>query len=424
MSLIKNSASFKENKFKKTIFSYALLSFPLAFIGLPIYIYLPDFYNQNFNISLQEVAVILFFSRFFDATLDPAIGVISDKFANFRKRIILISSLILGLSVIFLFSPLNFLPIKISLIISLIFTYTVFSIIWINHQSIAVSLSQDYNQKTQIIAKRESFFICGIIFASILPSLLQRFFSEITSFKIIGFSYFFLISAIAWYFFKFCQIPNQIQKNQSQGGFKEIFKEKKLLKFFSIFFFNSIASSIPASLISFYVAKVLNLENYLGAFLITYFVGLIIGIFFWSKLSQRNNNKVKTWLISSIFVTAVFPFCYFLQEGDLIFYLLICLLSGFGFGSDFCINYSILTDIIQEKKLQKLESTIFAFTNFLIKISFTVVSAALIYALGAVRDTGNLSEEKIYLSVSYALFPLLFKLISLGLLVRFKKQIQ
>ena len=158
---------------KKQLLSYILLSFPLAFIGLPIYIYLPNFYDQNFNITLQEIATILLLTRFSDATLDPIIGIISDKYKHLRKKIIYLSCPLLGISVLMLFSPqFHFAGIKVSLVIFLFLTYFLFSIIWINHQSLAVSFTKDYNLKTKIIAYRESIFIFGIIFASIFPFLL------------------------------------------------------------------------------------------------------------------------------------------------------------------------------------------------------------------------------------------------------------
>lgn len=396
---------------KKQFFSYILLSFPLAFIGLPIYIYLPNFYDQNFNITLQEIATILLLTRFSDATLDPIIGILSDKYKHLRKRIIYISCPLLGISVLLLFSPqFHFFGIKISLAIFLFLTYFLFSLIWINHQSLAVSFTKDYNLKTKIIAFRESIFIFGIIFASIFPFLLATKFSPVKSFEIMGFFYLFLICFCGLIFAVFTK--NNIKIKEKTSFNFAIFRLKKLQKFFVVFFFNSVASSIPASLITFFVIKVLNLENYIGLFLIIYFCGLIFGIIFWSFLSKKLNNKLKAWLISSIATILVFPFCFFLGEGDLVFYALICLISGFTFGGDFSLSYSVLTDIIQEKKLEKNESTIFASTNFIIKISFTILSASLIYFIGEIREIGAFNFEKTFLSYSYSLLPCFFKIIS------------
>ena len=402
----------------KALISYAFLAVPLAFIGLPIYIYLPDFYNQNFDISLQEIALILLVVRIFDALQDPAIGLLSDKFFKSRRKIIALSCPFLGVAVYFLFSPLVFLDSKISLMISLFLTYLFFSIIWINHQALAVSLTENRALKTTIIAYRESFFIIGIILASLLPAILENYFSAKKSFEIIGVFYVFFICICGAVFYKYVKTDFGL-KNENSLKLSKIF-QPKLRHFFAIFLFNSIASSIPASLITFYVAQVLNLKSQTGLFLILYFLGLILGIIFWTKLSQKLKNKSKTWVISSIVTVIIFPFCFFLREGDFIYYAAICLISGFGFAGDFCLSYSILGDIICDQKLEGKESTIFSITNFLVKISFTISSVVLIYLLGTIREQG--SNEIGFLSYSYAVLPCFFKIISTFLLFNFFKK--
>ena len=399
----------------KSLISYVILAIPLAFIGLPIYIYLPNFYNQSFGISLQEIAAILLITRLCDTFLDLAIGPISDKFSSHRKKIIAFSCPLLGIAVYYLFLPTSFFDIKTSLTISLFFTYSLFSIIWINHQALAVSITKNNSLKSTIIAYREALFVVGIILASLLPAILENYFSAKKSFEIIGFFYFFFICICAGFFYKF--VKPEINSSQKLSLNLNKIIDKKLGHFFAIFLSNSIASSIPASLITFYVARVLNLENQIGLFLILYFFGLILGIFFWTKLSKKLNNKSKTWLISSIATVLIFPFCFFLSDGDFALYALICLLSGFSFAGDFCLSYSILGDIIGEKNLQNSESTIFSITNFLVKISFTISSVALIYSLGTIRDLG--ADERQFLSYSYAILPCFFKIISAVLLFNF-----
>jgi Na+/melibiose symporter-like transporter len=440
---------------KKELFGYLCLSLPLGFIGLPIYIYLPDFYNQNYGISLQEIAIILLLTRLFDTLLDPIIGIVSDnlcqlKNKKFRTKIITFLSPFLGIALFSLLVPCYFkryfsnyfscnsFGIKTSLFFSLFFTYTLFSIIWINYQSLAVSFTRDYNLKTKIIALREAFFTLGIIISSILPFLLEKFYSPVKSMQIIGIFYLILICCCAAFFSKFCTVNlNATAGNQDYSKqflqaksdnctlnlqLKNIFFNRKLVSFLLIFFLNAIASSIPASLITFYVDRVLDLQNKTGLFLILYFMGLIGGIAFWTVLAQKINSKIKAWLASSMLVIAVFPFCFFLGAKNLISYSLICVLSGFGFAGDFCISYSVLTDIIQQQKFLQKESTIFAITNFLIKISFTISSVILIYTLGTIRDHGFFIPEKEFLSYSYAVLPCFFKVAAFFMLFKFFKK--
>ena len=399
----------------KSLISYSLLAFCLSFIGLPIYIYLPNYYADNFSVSLKTMAIILLFTRLVDTIQDPIFGIVSDKFSHLKKRIICYFSPLLGVSFLLLFYPLTISNIEVWLIIFLITTYSLFSIIYINYQSYAVSFSKDYHLKTKIISYREVFFILGIIFAAVSPAILFKYFEETNSFFFIGLVYLALIIvfAIIFYF----QAPNnnyQIEVNS--GDFKKILQKPILRKYFVIFFLNSISSSIPAVLILFFVENVINAKQLVGVFLLLYFSGLLLGVMFWTKLSKILNDKVKTFVISITFTVFIFGWCYFLGEGDIFLYGAICILSGIGFGGDFALAYSILTDLIQKHKLQNNESTIFGITNFIIKASLTITSSILIYFIGSLE--GSPDNKKQFISFSYALMPIIFR--SCGALILYK----
>ena len=53
------------------LFQYALLAFPVAFAGLPLYIHAPDFYTRHLGLGLGSIGVILLLVRLFDATNHP-----------------------------------------------------------------------------------------------------------------------------------------------------------------------------------------------------------------------------------------------------------------------------------------------------------------------------------------------------------------
>ena len=399
----------------KNLLSYSLLAFCLAFIGLPIYIYLPNYYANNFNLDLKVIAGILFITRLVDTIQDPIFGIISDKFSYLKKKIILFTCPFLGISFLFLFYPLDFLSLNLWLIIFLILTYSFFSLIYINYQSYAVSLSKDYNVKTKIIAFREIFFITGIIFAASTPAILTNFFGEVRSFFFIGIGYFFLSILFGLIFYFYAPAFNKNLK--LNFNLSKTFKNPQLRKFFLLFLFNSISASIPAVLILFFVETVLNAKHLTGLFLIIYFVGLLLGTLFWSRLSFKINNKVKSWLMAMFVTLFSFIWCYFLGEGDILFYALISLFSGFGFGADFCLGYSILTDIIQKNKLQNNETTIFSVCNFIIKISLTLASSILIYFIGYFEDY-SLTYKQEFISFSYAILPVVIRIFSILILYK------
>ena len=409
-----------QNITNKQITYYSLLAFPLSFLAMPIYIYLPNFYVNNFAISLQSIALILLVSRVFDAVLDPFLGLVGDRYQNYKKHIVAFSAPILGISFIFLFHPLALQNIALWLFISLFITYFFFSLIQINYQSLAVNFSDEYNLKTKIIALRESVGVVGIIFASTAPSLLFLYFSEVKSFLIIGIFYFVIISFLAAIFY-FKSPKNILVENKIDHKINFSFLKNRQLKYlFTIFFFNSLTFGITASLMLFFVETILNAKSFTSLFLLLYFGGLLAGIPFWTKLSMRFQSKEKAWKLAMILIVAIFAFCGFLGEGNIAFYALICLASGFCFGADYCLSYSILTDIIQGQKLEKFTSTIFGFINFIIKFCFALASGVLLFGLGKIEEIAPDLQSN-FLIISYCVLPCFFKIFTYIFLNQFQK---
>ena len=82
------------------------LAFGLA--SAPFFHILPTYYAQNTSASLAALGSILIFTRIFDAVIDPLIGYLSDNTRTrwgARKPWIMAASLLLGVSVFFVFQP-------------------------------------------------------------------------------------------------------------------------------------------------------------------------------------------------------------------------------------------------------------------------------------------------------------------------------
>ncbi len=402
------------------IIYYSLLAFPLAFLAMPIYIYLPNFYVNNFTISLQSIALVLLISRAFDALLDPFLGIFSDKYPRLKRKIVAFLAPILGISFIFLFHPLDSFNLSWWLFISLFITYFFFSLIQINYQSLAVNFSNDYNLKTKIIAIRESVGVMGIIFASTTPALLFLYFTEVKSFLIVGVFYFLLISFLAIIFYFKSPNSSNLSTTTTEKINFSFLKNRQLRYIFTIFFFNSLTFGITASLMLFFVEIVLNAKNFTSLFLLLYFGGLLLGIPFWAKLSEKLKSKEQAWKIAMILIVVIFAFCGFLKSGDIVFYAIICLASGFCFAADYCLSYSILTDVIQNQNLTKSTSAIFGTINFIIKFCFALASGVLLFGLGKVQE--NAIDLQInFLLTSYCLIPCFCKVLTYFYLNKIQK---
>jgi len=70
-------------QFNQVIY-YGLPGLPLAMLGLPLFIYLPSFYNQELGLSLSIVGFVLLLARSLDVITDPLIGFLNDRYPQFK----------------------------------------------------------------------------------------------------------------------------------------------------------------------------------------------------------------------------------------------------------------------------------------------------------------------------------------------------
>ena len=89
----------------KTVILYGILGIPIAFLGFPLYIYLPTFYVERIGLGVGIVGFILLVSRLIDMIADPFIGRFCDTY-NTKFNIILISSFFVLIGLFFLINPL------------------------------------------------------------------------------------------------------------------------------------------------------------------------------------------------------------------------------------------------------------------------------------------------------------------------------
>ena len=404
---------------KSALVSYSLLGFSLAFIGLPLYIYLPNYYADNFGVSLKAIGVILLLTRIIDTIQDPIFWILSDKHDHLRRKIIFLASPVLGLCFLLLFYPFFGVKIEIWLIVFLILTYSIYSLIYINYTAYSVGFSANYNEKTQIISYREVAFVSGIIFAAAVPAFLFGIFGQIKSFFLVGVFYLLITSVFAAIFYLKAPV-SVIKKDRQKVNLRKLLKNKDLQHFFAAFFTNMIAASIPASLILFFVERILDLKDLAGIFLLIYFSGLLCGVPFWARVSKKLNDKVRAWQVAILVTCFAFVWCVFLGAGDGLLYGVICFVAGFGIGADFCLGYSILTDVIVKRKVENQQVTIFGIANFLVKLSLALASGILVYLIGYFA-VFELEFQMRFLSLSYGAAPVVFKLLTIYFLYVFKK---
>ncbi|MEM7019783.1 MAG: MFS transporter [Pseudomonadota bacterium] len=152
------------------IFSYSALYMPVSMVLLPVGVYVLPFYAE-LGISMYVMSAIIFGARLSDAFTDPLIGVLSDRTKGRygrRKPWILAGSPLLMISLYMLFVPPDN-PSAWYFGFWTVLLYLAFTVVDLPYFAWGAELSNNYNERTLITARREQFHFAGTISFNLLP---------------------------------------------------------------------------------------------------------------------------------------------------------------------------------------------------------------------------------------------------------------
>ena len=423
------------------ILAYGLPALPLASLYFSIYVLIGEFYFKNYGLALSIIGSIFIIIRLFDAFTDPIMGYISDNFPlRFGKR----KPWVLVGGILFIFSTwMPFVPIYQSVDVEYFFFWLFISAIgwtiaYAPYYAMGAELSMDYLERSKVTFCRELFTILGIIFASLLYSISFDFDNKIFKsgigsniglFQICIFSsVFFVLSMFLFLLSKSNSKEVSYDKNNILNIF-EIFislkKQKLMRKLLFSHFINGLANGLPPALFVFYVNSVLKSPEFTGILLFLYFLGALVGVPLWIFISNKL-DKHRVWCYAMVYSCFIFIFVLFLKEYDLIFFAIICILSGLALSADLAIPSSIQADIIDLEYLKtgkRLTGQFFAFWGLVSKAAIAIstgVALILLDIIGFKSDENNGKNILFAVSFIYAGLPIILKMFSIYLMWNFK----
>jgi Na+/melibiose symporter-like transporter len=414
---------------RAAIARYSFLAMPLAFAGLPLYIYIPDFYTRDLGLGLASAGLILLCLRALDAIQDPLIGYFSDSFQSWRKTMMISGfvALLFGMAGV-MYGPPNIVSIEIWFTLCIALTAGGLSLTGINLTMMGSLWHPDPKQTARISGWREAFGLIGMLLASATPALLIMKFARPESFQMYYWIFAVLLSLGFFFFLRFFKtLPagHLIITAQPRHGITII--PLSFLKinsgFFLTCFLAHIAAALPASLFLYFVSDYLGFADKAGFFLFLYFLAGAVLMPFWIQLSGIISAE-KTWLCSIILAISTFIWAYTLQPGDLIQFSIVCILSGFALGADLALPPAILARRIQIQNAAGYAAQAYAVLNVIPKIALAMASGLALITLDYADFSpgkDNSAESLSTLIFLYAVIPCLIKFLS-GLMLLTLKQ--
>jgi GPH family glycoside/pentoside/hexuronide:cation symporter len=405
--------------------AYGALGAPLAMAALPVYVYTPKLYGDEFGLGLALTGLILLLSRLVDTVQDPWLGKLSDYLHSRRNGwqwLISIAACCLALSFVALFNPpeLSSGALMLWLAVSLVLVYTAHSAINITYLAWGASASDDPHERTRIVASREVFGIFGVTLASLLPMLLALWFDESGRWMVFGITFSAVLLVAAWILLQQVAVPQR--PAGSRAGIMRPLRHRPFRRLATLFFLNGLAVAIAATLSLFYIADVLQLEPYSGAFLALYFLSGAVSLPFWLKLS-RKLGKPLAWAIGAVIAVIAFVWAVQLGAGDLWPYALICAMSGTALGADLALPTAIAADIIPTDEKHHTASY-FGIWSLIGKSVLALAAGLTLPLLAGFGYQPGGSQGLLALAICYAGIPCLIKIFSAALIWRWHPSLE
>lgn len=397
-------------------FRYSITSIPLSFVGLPLYIHIPKFYYDTYQVELQNLGLILLFLRLTDALLDPLIGYVSDRNQDYLKQIMILGGafLILGFNGLF-WAPITFGQQGLILWFSIFtaFSYLGYSLLAINFYGAGLNIAQTYEGRTVLSSWREGLGLGGILLAAILPSFLELFVVKQTAFQIYGGILSASVVVALFIFPKLKTIEHKLKIN-IWSHFKNFLSQSQASWWlFFLFFINALPVGITSTLFLFYVDTVLNENSLAGSFLTIYFLAAALSTLFWNE-GAKKWGKRNSLYASMILATFAFIGSFYLSEDSFYWFYIICFLSGLALGGDLVLLPSLLADVVGNKT--ELRNMNFSLWQFINKAALAMTSGLLFLFLPQLANNQNAAYSSAVLYWSYALIPCMIKVVALIIL--------
>ena len=411
------------------LFAYGGFGMPLAFVALPIYVVLPDWYAQRFGMPLALIGLLLLVARLADALADPLIGLWVDRLrkAGGYRPALLLAVPLLGAGFAALFHPppgLGMSMLAFWMTGALLVTYGGFSLASIAYQAWGAGLSDHQAGHTRVTAAREGCGLVGVVLAAVLPQLIGM---TLVTVLLIG-----LLLVTTFLLLRHAPRVAVLPPTPHVGlaAMYAPLARPAFRRLMMVFVISGIASAVPATLVLFFVRDGLGLEQWSGLFLALYFIAGAAALPLWVRLVGRV-GLVRAWLAGMALTVVVFVWVLWLPGAAeplrLPGFALLSALSGVALGADLALPAALLAGVIRRAGDQgRNEGAYFGLWNLATKLNLALaagVALPLLGVFGYQPGTDDANGVRA-LTLAYCLLPCLLKLCSAALLWRARHQLE
>lgn len=394
--------------------SFAMFGGFLAAAGLPIYIFAPTFYAENYGVGLTAIAAVLFWLRLLDAVQDPLFGWISERLGRERGFWIGFAGSILVGAMILLFAiPPRTAPL-LWFALSMTGLFSAFSFLTINFYAQGITAAASLpGEHMEVAAWRETGALIGVCLAAVAPGLLVLWTQAPMLSFALGFAAIGFLSL--WVMRRQWVGPTQ----RMPSNFKLIWQDLPARRLLVLAFVNALPVAVSSSLFLFFVTHRLQATAWAGALLLVFFLSAAASAPIWAALARRYGTR-RALLGSMSLAIAIFAVVGFLGTGDVGLFALVCVISGASIGADLTLMPAAFAQRLAVIAPNGAQG--FGLWSLMNKLTLALAAIALFPLLemaGFDATASNQTGQALFtLTFLYAACPLFLKLVAILLLIK------
>ncbi|WP_254515781.1 MFS transporter [Novosphingobium sp. G106] len=343
------------------LIAHSLLNTAVTGVQLPIGVYLPAIYAQQYGISLTVLGAIFLVERIWGTATDPLVGWLCDKTrSRLGRRKVWIgagSVLFVAMNALLFFPPAGVTPAF--LVAVLLVTFLSLSMIQIPYYAWSGELSGDYHERTRITAYQTIASGLALFSVLLMPTLADRFYPGDQMMKLHGMGAAIILPVIPTVLLAFWAFPDhsvatprvKAAKVPWRQASRAVRSEKVLFRVMTADLVITFAQGLRGALFVFFVSFVVGKPEWAGGLFLFQFV---IGIFaapIWQWIA-RIKGKHRALIATELGQAAVNIGLVLVGAGDIPLLLALTVAQGLMQGSGNMLLRAMLADIADEYRLR------------------------------------------------------------------------
>jgi GPH family glycoside/pentoside/hexuronide:cation symporter len=409
--------------------AFAAPCLPLAALGLPLVVYLPEFYVSELGLSLGAVGAAFLIVRLIDIMFDPFIGGMMDRtrtqWGRFRPWLVMGAPLVMaGAFALFMAKP-GIGPVY--LWFWLIVVYAGYSMMVVSHTAWGAVLSTDYRERSRVYGWWQSGNVVGMILVLTLPPIITLAFKgdHAAGIRSMGWFVVLLIPFTVLLATRSVGEPIAPIVRHASGlpQYFALLKRGSVQKLLIADLLMGLAPGIAGALFFFFFERIKHFDKtQAGLLLLIYFVAALAGAPLWPILAKRI-GKHQALAVASVLYAIVQICAVLTPAGNSWAGMAILILAGIPYAAAPLLVRAMMADIGDEERLASgadRTGLLYAIVNGTVKLghAFAIGAFPLLALFGFDPKLPTATGETALIAL-YAIVPAAMGLVVAAVMLRY-----